>query len=313
MARPSESKSRPSTPHRPDTVKLAKPVPPAKPVGIIILPPEYRQPDDEDSPSSSTDDPQMNPSSSLPDLGAGEQRTLNRRATTSTTALNVKFAPLPQLAPRKRRSTTPMGIASRGVMMRRRRAGTPGYDMNGDPLPPTPAMWTDEEVEEHTQRILAERSGQSPAARDHVEDPFLKMVKGAGKLWRKVNNNDKKKPGDERSGVAEVKGSVVVALDRPVLALIPGKDNTAEEEGGVWEEEVGDRFPLNVSQTETIVEGQFSWSTTLKPDRDETESVSDEQNVSSTESTEEDSTLEHHAERESNLASTLGSNLTSRS
>ncbi|KAJ6485744.1 hypothetical protein C8R45DRAFT_281185 [Mycena sanguinolenta] len=244
----------------------------------------------------------MKTSSSLPDLGAGEQRTL-RRATTSTTALNVKFAPLPQLAPRKRRSTAPMGIASRGAVMRRRRAGTPGFDMNGDPLPPTPPMWSPEEVEAHTQRVLAER-GELPAVRDHVEDPFIKMVKGAGKLWRKVNNNDKKKPG--QGGAAEVKGVTVVSLERPVLALIPGGDNTPsgeEEEGGVWEEEVGDRFPLNVSQTETIVEGQFPWSSTLKAD-DETESASDEQNVSSTESTEEDSTVESHTERESNLTFT---------
>ncbi|KAF7370977.1 hypothetical protein MSAN_00731900 [Mycena sanguinolenta] len=303
MARPSESKSRPSSPHRPEAAKLAKPVPPVKPVGIIILPPEYRQADDEDSPSSSTCDPMLNPSSSLPDLGVGEQRTL-RRATTSTTSLNVKFAPLPQLAPRKRRSTAPMGIASRGAVMRRRRAGTPGFDMNGDPLPPTPPMWTPEEVEAHTQRVLTER-GELPAVRDHAEDPFLKMVKGAGKLWRKVNNNDKKKQG-QGAPTAEVKGVTVVSLERPALAVLPGGDNTpsGEEEGGVWEEEVGDRFPLNVGQTETIVEGQFPWSGTLKAD-DETESVSDEQNVSSTESTEEDSTLESHTERESSSLATL--------
>jgi hypothetical protein len=187
--------------------------------------------------------------------------------------------------------------------------------MNGDPLPPTPPMWSEEEVERHTQRILAERAGQ-PAVRDHVEDPFLKMIKGAGKLWRKANNSDKKKPGDDKGGgTAEVKGGVVVA-ERPALALLPGGDNTPskEEEGGVWEEAVGDRF-LNASQTETIVEGQFSWSAPSKPDGDETESVSDEQNLSSTEGTEEDSTLESHTdtERESSLASTFGPTLTSQS
>lgn len=180
--------------------------------------------------------------------------------------------------------------------MRRRRAGTPGFDMNGDPLPPTPPMWTDEDIERHTLRILAEREAQP--ARDHSEDPFVKMVKGAGKLWRKVNNN--KKPGDagaEKEKGEDVKSAVVVG-ERPVLAQLPESNNTpSREEGGVWEEEVGDRFPLNVSQTETIVEGQFSWSAAhLKPPLDETESVSDdasarEHNVSSTEGTEEDSTL----------------------
>ncbi|KAF7337890.1 hypothetical protein MVEN_02012100 [Mycena venus] len=313
MARPSESKSRPSSPSRPDPVKqLAKPITPIKPVGIIILPPPPQ--DDDDSPPSSTHDPQqINSTTSLPDLpGAdnGDQRTLNRRATTSTTALNVKFAPLPQLAPRKRRSSAPMGIASRAAIMRRRRAGMPGFDMNGDPLPPTPPMWTEEEVERHTQRILAERSGQTPPAREHSEDPIVKMFKGAGKLWRKVNNNKKHNDGAEKCvGGDEVKGGVVVA-ERLVLAPLPSDNMPSGEEGGVWEEEVGDHFPLNVGQTETIVEGQFSWSTTthLKPPLDENESVSDdasarEHNLSSTEGTEEDSTLESHAEKESTLGS----------
>ncbi|KAK7038210.1 hypothetical protein R3P38DRAFT_2696807 [Favolaschia claudopus] len=306
MARPSGSKSRPSSPSRnSETVDVAKPIPRIKPVGIIIMPPEYRLSQaEEDSPSSSStsDERSINPSASLPDLPMGStsgEHTLNRRITTSTTALNVKFAPLPQLAPRKRRSTAPMGIASRGAVMRRRRAGTPGFDMNGDPLPPVPPMWTAEEMQQHADRIHAERNGLSPPVRDNVEDPFLKMVKGAGKLWRKVNNNGKKPP----PAGGEVKGGVVVT-ERPVLALLPA-DNTPsqEEEGGVWEEEVSNHFPLNVGQTETIVEGQFPWSAThLKPPSDENdESVSDdasarEHNLSSTEGTEEGSTAESHAE-----------------
>ncbi|KAJ7137871.1 hypothetical protein C8R44DRAFT_868244 [Mycena epipterygia] len=240
-----------------------KPKPFLKPAGIIILPPSYRRTDDDDSPSSSMSDSQLGDSqlgdsTSLPDL-PGANHSLDRR---SMSSLNVKFAPLPQLAPRRRRSTTPLGIASRAIMMRRRRAGTPGYDMNGDPLPPTPPMWSDAEVERHTQRILAERRGDpSPNERD-IDDPFLtlgKMVKGAGKqLWRKVNN---KKPGEgEEKGAAPPGGAPVVVAQRMVLAPIVGDNANAPEEGGVWEEEVGDRFPLNVSQTETIVEGQYSWS-----------------------------------------------------
>jgi hypothetical protein len=75
-----------------------------------------------------------------------------------------------------------------------------------------------------------------------------------------------------------------------------------QEQGGVWEEEVGDRFPLNVGQTETIVEGQYSWSAAhLKPTLEDNGSVSDdasarEHNLSSTEGTEEESTTHesHH-------------------
>jgi hypothetical protein len=221
-------------------------------------------------------------------------------------SLNVKFAPLPQLAPRKRRSTTPLGIASRAQMMRRRRAGMPGYDMNGDPLPPTPPMWTQEEVDRHTQRILEERSGQPE--RD-IDDPFLtlgKIVKGAGKkFWGKVNNtNNNKRPGEgdekekEKGGVdagAVRSGGAVVVAERLVLATISGDNAPSQGQGGVWEEEVGDRFPLNVSQTETIVEGQYSWSAAATlPPPDDTGSVSGdssgrELNLSSAEGTEESS------------------------
>ena len=59
---------------------------------------------------------------------------------------------------------------------------------------------------------------------------------------------------------------------RPILATIRSNSNIAaaaandnnpeepkekeDEVGGVWEEEIGDSFPLNVSQTETIIEGR---------------------------------------------------------
>ncbi|KAJ7772959.1 hypothetical protein DFH07DRAFT_952931 [Mycena maculata] len=297
MARESPQSTSPSATSPISTDLKTKPLPPLKPPGIINLP----QPDEEDSPPSSTSDSQRG--ASLPDL-RGAHRTLNRRASTSTNSLNVRFAPLPQLAPRKRRSTAPLGIASRAQMMRRRRAGTPGYDNNGDPLPPTPPMWTDEEVERHTQRILAEHG--SPRAESDVDDPFLmlgKMVKGAGRqLWRKVSN---KKPveGDEGGGNRAVVGAVVIA-ERVVLAPISGDNTSTQEEGGVWEEEVGDRFPLNVGQTETIVEGQYSWSAAqLKPSLEDNGSASDdasgkERNLSSTEGTEEGSSTRESSTQE---------------
>ncbi|KAJ7481090.1 hypothetical protein B0H11DRAFT_2024149 [Mycena galericulata] len=302
MARQSPQSRTPLSPA--STSVNTKPLPPLKPIGIIILPP-----DDEDSPPSSTSDLQLRDSSSLPDLpGANAARTLNRRASTSTNSLNVKFAPLPQLAPRKRRSTTPLGIASRGQMMRRRRAGLPGYDMNGDPLPPPPPMWSDEEIELQTQHMLTERGLRqvgTPRERD-MDDPLLtfgKMVKGAGKqLWRKVNNSKKVIEVDDKG--LEVNGSVrtvvggVVVAERLVLAP-KSKENSSspEEEGGVWEEEVGDGFPLNVGQTETIVEGRYSWhAAQLKPSLDDNGSASDdasgkEHNLSSAEGTEESSSI----------------------
>lgn len=168
--------------------------------------------------------------------------------------------------------------------------------MNGDPLPPPPPpMWTDEEM----QRMVAERNGQSPSRES--DDPFAslgKMVKG---VWRKVN----KKPGEKEEKGGEANGrppNGVVVAERVVLAPISGDNTSLQEQGGVWEEEVGDRFPLNVGQTETIVEGQYSWSAAhLKPTLEDNGSVSDdasarEHNLSSTEGTEEESTTHesHH-------------------
>ncbi|KAE9409756.1 hypothetical protein BT96DRAFT_913260, partial [Gymnopus androsaceus JB14] len=94
---------------------------------------------------------------------------------------SVQFAPLPQLAPRKRKSSVPLGIAARSAMMQRRRQimyGTSAaatFEEDGpiqysDSLPsPTPdgsdsrpriirsaseggGMWTSEEAEEHYKR-----------------------------------------------------------------------------------------------------------------------------------------------------------------
>ncbi|KJA24253.1 hypothetical protein HYPSUDRAFT_65742 [Hypholoma sublateritium FD-334 SS-4] len=50
-------------------------------------------------------------------------------ATAASSALNVKFAPLPQLAPRKRRSAAPLGMAARGALVRGRRGPPPLDDV----------------------------------------------------------------------------------------------------------------------------------------------------------------------------------------
>lgn len=50
-------------------------------------------------------------------------------ATATSSALNVKFAPLPQLAPRKRRSAAPLGMAARGALVRGRRGPPPLDDV----------------------------------------------------------------------------------------------------------------------------------------------------------------------------------------
>lgn len=133
-----------------------------------------------------------------------------------STPLNVKFAPLPQLSPRKRRSSVPLGMAGREQLLSRRSGRKGGQ---------APPMWTDEGPEEYRlqQEELAARQARSTAyaayaaARQEEEDEddseskygrhkkkngeqvdeddrFLvlgRIVKGASKtLWKRVSNKD---------------------------------------------------------------------------------------------------------------------------
>ncbi|KAF9469441.1 hypothetical protein BDZ94DRAFT_1244473 [Collybia nuda] len=190
---------------------------------------------------------------------------LGSRSTSASTSslpapiLNVTFAPLPQLAPRRRRSTAPLGMAARGQLVRRRREYMDQAYANNP-------MWTDEELAEQQRVAYAERM---KLEEEEGEDPFValgKMVKVASKnIWRKVSQKDlsKKRKKDEET---EQKKSVsadgtVESADAPRETLGEivqnGDDHTV---GAVLDEE--ERF-LTVGQTETIVEGhtKYSWVT----------------------------------------------------
>lgn len=117
--------------------------------------------------------------------------------------LNVKFAPLPQLAPRKRRSTAPLGMAARSQLVNRRRRNYPQYYQEAPPPEPeytTPThdpMWTEEELAQARARQIAaaekeQKKAEAKAGKGTEEDPFMvfgKMVKG---VWKKVAKKDKK-------------------------------------------------------------------------------------------------------------------------
>ncbi|KAF8163672.1 hypothetical protein B0H34DRAFT_795351 [Crassisporium funariophilum] len=241
-------------------------------------------------------------------------------STSSLPTLNVRFAPLPELAPRKRRSTAPLGMAARGQLMRRRR----GHNEHAvQSVAVASGMWTDEEMEEQRRRHEAlaarhaqysataaalaaredeqeddeddKRSGKKRGDDEDVDDPFLvlgRMMKGAGKtFWRKVSNKDmaaaaaagRGKEDLERhtrksnlrsaspmrvtSGSPANDEQETLPTPRPILATITSNSNIEyheeareAEEGGVWEEEIGHSFPLNVSQTETVIEGRAIYS-----------------------------------------------------
>ncbi|KAJ3993665.1 hypothetical protein F5050DRAFT_658254 [Lentinula boryana] len=77
---------------------------------------------------------------------------------------SIQFAPLPQLAPRKRKSSVPLGIAARSAMMQRRRQIMYGSSTAANLQNPNDAantssaegrgMWTPAEAEEHMTRQL---------------------------------------------------------------------------------------------------------------------------------------------------------------
>jgi len=120
------------------------------------------------------------------------------------------------------------------------------------------------------------------------EDPLQalgRIVKVASKtLWKQVSNKDvpaaaaaaatsmpnpmvdsKGKEDSETGSWTSIEVSPPPTL-RPILGSISSNltsnaaDHHVDEEGLVWEEEIGNSFPLDISQTETIIEGRAVYS-----------------------------------------------------
>ncbi|TFK72713.1 hypothetical protein BDN72DRAFT_855257 [Pluteus cervinus] len=93
---------------------------------------------------------------------SGDNTTSNIMSSPSSIPLTVKFAPLPELAPRKRRSTVPLGMAARAQLVRRRRAmmgmDPDGYEVDQgqmiDGVSASNALWTPEEIQRSGGRIV---------------------------------------------------------------------------------------------------------------------------------------------------------------
>lgn len=206
---------------------------------------------------------------SQPSLPSADSRPLS--------CLNVKFAPLPTLAPRKRRSTVPLGIAARGQLMRRQQQE---YNTDGTAAAYQTSIWTDPEVLPVPPQAKTTSVTPSKSSEDESRSTLGKVVKGASKtLWRRVSNkrlraSEKSVSSDPASDLHPRSGSGMdsesvssgpsAGEQTHVLATISGPnvvDNTVqviEEEIRVWDERVG--------QTETMVEGQskYSWASTLE-------------------------------------------------
>ncbi|GAW08206.1 hypothetical protein LENED_010253 [Lentinula edodes] len=174
----------------------------------------------------------LTPSSSSSSLSHSTSTSLSSALSRSP---SIQFAPLPQLAPRKRKSSVPLGIAARSAMMQRRRQvmyGTSAaatFENPQDAADSKPAvegggMWTPSEAEAHLarqmrakekerERLLKKQDKEmaKEAAKsalkdrhghdDEVEndDPlvaFGRLVKGA---WRKVGKKDSKSRGNRKA------------------------------------------------------------------------------------------------------------------
>ncbi|TFK30256.1 hypothetical protein FA15DRAFT_699799 [Coprinopsis marcescibilis] len=179
---------------------------PTKPLALEI---PVKEPESS-VPSSLESSQTSSPTGILDSSGTSSNTTMNGGNSASCTslpirtqALNVKFAPLPELAPRKRRSTAPLGMAARTQLVRRRRNNHQYYDP--DPGPQyggnNNPQWTAEELAQARMRQVAdamEKERERTEARysaENDEDPFMvfgRLVKGASKqIWRKVAKKDR--------------------------------------------------------------------------------------------------------------------------
>ncbi|KAF8969558.1 hypothetical protein BDZ97DRAFT_206001 [Flammula alnicola] len=301
------------------------------------------------SPNPLADSDRLSPQATTSEIRTSASSTTSGYTTASTSSLpapkvSVKFAPLPELAPRRRRSTVPLGMAARAQLVRKRKAYHTDQQQQQRSASPDTVIMSPEEFEQERLRqeaiaaqyaqfqgsahALAARETEAEQAEeefhgaerargtDEIEDPFLalgKVVKGVSRtFWRRVSHKDADAAGVGAAALTKEGGKEAdkegrkgkeesrrrrksdVGRDRepprstptppvpplpaapapplrPILATItpnveeyPEVVTKSEEGGGVWEEEIGDDIPLNVGQTQTIIEGRPVYSSTVE-------------------------------------------------
>ncbi|KAI0034031.1 hypothetical protein K488DRAFT_84365 [Vararia minispora EC-137] len=164
---------------------------------------------------------------------------------------NVKFAPLPSIEPRRRKSNVKLGVAARSRMIQARR--------NGGKMPPD---WADAD-EAPVQRPPPPPGGEDPF------EVFGRFVVGKTRsLWRKMSSPQLQptpvvvgETVDETAVAADHKVADLGAIDvvaphikhRFVRADEASPPSTVscpptENEGGVWEDEVGEQYQLRMKR-----------------------------------------------------------------
>lgn len=151
----------------------------------------------------------------------------------STTNLNVKFAPLPELAPRRRNSSTALGVASRGQMVRRRRlnseTGRQPYELDDEPpvLTPPPSS--------RPKARRAKSANSTPVS----TPPDMHSFK---KLWKKMSlsSNSRKDSMSSLSSASSTSLPVVrgSALNRSSSSSDSERPEAERRVGGAWEDPV---------------------------------------------------------------------------
>ncbi|VDB82883.1 unnamed protein product [Peniophora sp. CBMAI 1063] len=198
------------------------------------------------SSSTSTEDDSSLPTVSHEIHTMRSSSSLPTRPPSPAALQNIKFAPLPHIEPRRRKSNVKLGVAARSRMIAARRGQLPP-DWNDAESSPTD--------EPHHQGPL-------------VEDPFevfgrYVLVKSKN-LWRRVSP---KPPTPAAVVVGEVQCDTEHTADTPdttdpekaegatavqleaVHADERGRSHDGEDAGGVWEEEInGEQLQQHVSR-----------------------------------------------------------------
>ncbi|KAF8503680.1 hypothetical protein F5888DRAFT_1020733 [Russula emetica] len=160
------------------------------------------------SPAAST--PSI-PSSSEDCLHPSEQRSLQSSASLPIVppTANVQFAPLPEINPRDRRSTRPLGMAARSQMLQQRRQI---QMQNGQRHP---RVWSD--PDDRPMDYISDEEEEDPL------ETFVRFIADKSKsLWKRVTS--KAKPSDEDETTGIVSEANVVGERGAVESQIPAAE-----------------------------------------------------------------------------------------
>ncbi|KAH9950329.1 hypothetical protein B0H21DRAFT_724391 [Amylocystis lapponica] len=152
----------------------------------------------------------------------------------SLSRTSVSFAPLPEMDPRRRKSSMQLGVAARSRMLHNRRVLREQARQHG-PVPPPMPVWSD--IDDGVAEDA--RAQEYADTAEDVPDPLVslgKLVRGASRsLWRRVSQKDAQK-GDGASSAGTVRTRE--ELPSGPLFVEAAVGEPCAQVGGVWEEEV---------------------------------------------------------------------------